>query len=372
MVFLKRSRMERFVASGDNSREGVSVKQEQFGRRRRLPQIVMLGTLAGALALPGVATAVTSQRSFVASYGDDSKPCTTVQPCRGFAAALAATNAGGEIIVLDSAGYGPVTIDKSVTIVAPSGVYAGITVVSGNGITIATNGIDVRLKGLTINGLGGNYGIRVTAGNTVRMEDCTIANISWGVRVDGPVLMDVRASRFDRNASGGIWVQNGATLAVSDSEFIAATNGVFVTSTITATTRASVARSSFVRVSTGLRALGAPTTANVYASISDSTFTGDHTTASGYLAVADCQPAGACIADQVRVAATRNVVTGASVGGIYANANGSTIIATQNTISDSSIGLAGMAGGAIWTLQDNAVYKNTIDTNGVVTDKTYR
>jgi hypothetical protein len=345
--------------------------EEQIGRRT-LPRIVMSATLAAALALPELAMAVTSQRTFVASYGDDLKPCTTAQPCRGFAAALAATSAGGEIVVLDSAGYGPVTIDRSVTIVAPAGIYAGITVGTGNGVTIATAGIDVRLKGLTINGLGGAYGVRVTAGNSLRLEDCTIANIGWGVRADGTVLVDVRATRFDRNSGGGIWVQNGVTLAVSDSEFVAANTGVFATSTTTATTRANIVRSSFVRVNAGLRALGAPTTANVYASISDSMFTGDHTTASGYLVLADCQPAGACIAEQVRVAATRNVVTGASVGGIYANANGSTIIATQNTVSDSAIGLAGAAGGAIWTLQDNAVYKNSIDINGAVTDKTYR
>ena len=88
--------------------------------------------------------------------------------------------------------------------------------------------------------------------------------------------------------------------------------------------------------------------------------------------VADCQPAGSCFSEQVRVVATRNVVTGAYFSGLSANNNGTTIIATQNTVSDSGTGLAGVAGGTIWTLQDNTVYKNAIDTNGAVTDKSYR
>jgi hypothetical protein len=81
-------------------------------------------------------------RTFVASSGKDTHACTRAQPCRGFAAALALTDAGGEIVVLDSAGYGPVTIDKSVSIVAPPGVYAGISVLSGDGITINTPGVN--------------------------------------------------------------------------------------------------------------------------------------------------------------------------------------------------------------------------------------
>ena len=43
------------------------------------------------------------------------------------------TDSGGEIVVLSSGGYGPVLINKSVSIIAPEGIYAGISVFSGSG-----------------------------------------------------------------------------------------------------------------------------------------------------------------------------------------------------------------------------------------------
>ena len=63
--------------------------------------------------------------------------CSLAAPCRGFARAASQTSPSGEgHLVLDSAGYGPVTITKSVSIIAPAGNHAGITVFSGDGITV--------------------------------------------------------------------------------------------------------------------------------------------------------------------------------------------------------------------------------------------
>src|SRR5215472_18109741 len=72
------------------------------------------------------------QRTFVSGGGIDSNPCSRTAPCRTFTQAISQTNAGGEVYVLDSAGYGPFTITKSVAIVAPQGVTAGISVFSGD------------------------------------------------------------------------------------------------------------------------------------------------------------------------------------------------------------------------------------------------
>src|SRR5688572_6672741 len=77
-------------------------------------------------AAPGAASQATAARTFVSTTGSDANPCTNTQPCRNFAAAIAKTNAGGEVVALSSGGYGPFTIDKSVTVSAV-GVYAGIT-----------------------------------------------------------------------------------------------------------------------------------------------------------------------------------------------------------------------------------------------------
>lgn len=97
-------------------------------------------------------------RTFVSGHGSDANPCTLAAPCRSFAQAITQTAAGGEISVLDSAGYGPVTISQSVTITNPGGVEAGITAGSGqNAITInAPTGAEVTLRGLTL--LGGGVG----------------------------------------------------------------------------------------------------------------------------------------------------------------------------------------------------------------------
>jgi hypothetical protein len=54
--------------------------------------------------------AATIQRTFVSTSGSDANPCTATAPCRNFAAALALTSPGGEVVAVTSGGYGPVTI----------------------------------------------------------------------------------------------------------------------------------------------------------------------------------------------------------------------------------------------------------------------
>ena len=134
------------------------------GRRSaRVAVVVMFtGALAAAAGIAGAAT----QRTFVASNGVDTATCTLSAPCRTFATAIANTLPGGEVIVLDSAGYGAATITQSVSIIAPAGIYAGISVFTGDGITIATPGLNVVLRGLAITGLGGQNGIAFLQGPT--------------------------------------------------------------------------------------------------------------------------------------------------------------------------------------------------------------
>jgi hypothetical protein len=113
---------------------------------------VLLGPLS---VQPGLA-----QRVFVAAQGTDSNPCTFALPCRTFQKAHDTVAAGGEINVLDPAGYGPLTIRKSINIQGHG--FSGITVGSGAiGITISAGQFDkVTLHGLLIEGNGvGDRGI---------------------------------------------------------------------------------------------------------------------------------------------------------------------------------------------------------------------
>ena len=71
------------------------------------------------------------QRTFVASTGNDANNCSRANPCRNFQRAHDVVAAGGEVIALDSAGFGTVNINKSVTI-SGEGVRAAISTVGGH------------------------------------------------------------------------------------------------------------------------------------------------------------------------------------------------------------------------------------------------
>lgn len=158
-----------------------------------------------ALALPSQAAAI--GRTFVASFGSDSNRCSLALPCRGFTVALAATDSGGEIVVLDSAGYGAVTIGKSVSISVPTGIYAGVSVLSGDGITVNAIGISVALSNLTINGQGGRDGIRFVQGARLNVVGCQIIGMDRnGVRVEGAGTVVIARSAIRGSAQEGVFV----------------------------------------------------------------------------------------------------------------------------------------------------------------------
>src|SRR5262249_33890761 len=82
--------------------------------------------LVVVLLLHGSVQAARAQtRTYVSGTGYDGNPCTVSQPCRTLQKAVTATAAGGEIYVLNSADYSPVTINKSVTITS-EGAVAGV------------------------------------------------------------------------------------------------------------------------------------------------------------------------------------------------------------------------------------------------------
>ena len=120
--------------------------------------IVAIG-LALAAALQAAPAQAQNTRSFVSPTGSDSNNCTLGTPCRTLQAAFNVTNAGGEIAVLGTAGYGVLTINKAISIVNPGAFEAGIAVPSGGtGIVINAGSTDaISLRGLTIEGAGVGY-----------------------------------------------------------------------------------------------------------------------------------------------------------------------------------------------------------------------
>jgi hypothetical protein len=143
--------------------------------------IVIAAVLAFGAALPTVPAQAQNTRSFVSGLGNDGNACTLAAPCRTFQHAHDQTNAGGEIAVLDSAGYGAVTITKAISIVNPGGVEAGIAVPSGGtGITINAGPNDiVALRGLTLEGAGlGQNGIVFNSGLRLEIIDSVVRNFA--------------------------------------------------------------------------------------------------------------------------------------------------------------------------------------------------
>src|ERR1700712_893737 len=95
--------------------------------------------------------AAQATRTWVSGVGDDANPCSRTAPCKTFAGAMSKTGTGGEINCIDPAGYGTVTITKSMTIDC-TGTFGSILASATTGVTINGAGISVRLRGLSING----------------------------------------------------------------------------------------------------------------------------------------------------------------------------------------------------------------------------
>ena len=225
-------------------------------RRPRTPALfaVVLALASVIAATSGrPAFAVGSQiRTFVASTGSDANPCSRSAPCRTFGAALGQTAGGGEIVALDSGGYGAVTISQAVTIVAAPGIQASISPSSGAAITVNAGASDVvvlrnlylnaqgadtgilyqsaaalHVEQLVINGFT-NYGIimSVATASDLYVADTIVRNSGVAIAlasVSGIANVSIVRALLENNADFGIWAFANARANVKDT--IASGNG---------------------------------------------------------------------------------------------------------------------------------------------------
>ena len=181
--------------------------------------------LSALVVTAGPASAA-SQRTFVASTGIDSGnlTCSLVAPCRSFNVAINNTFPGGEVVILDTAGYGPMTITKSIKVIGPSGVYGGISVTGGanptTGVVINAGDNDVvTLRGLDVSGVPGapplpQIGIAIQNAGAVHIEKSSIGNFTQDggasacIKVVSPRPIKVFVNdSFLRECAVGIWVE---------------------------------------------------------------------------------------------------------------------------------------------------------------------
>ncbi len=140
--------------------------------------IVIAAALACAVTLS--AGPAQAQRVFVSGTGSDGNPCTFASPCRSFQHAHDVASSGGEIDVLDPAGYGALTINRAISIQGHG--FSGVSVPSaGNGITVNAGPTDnVTLNGLLIEGGGVGYnGIVFNSGASLTVTGCVVQNLHY-------------------------------------------------------------------------------------------------------------------------------------------------------------------------------------------------
>jgi len=154
------------------------------------------------------------QRTFVsAETGSDSNNCSRTAPCRNFNAAILLTDAGGEVVALDSGGYGAMTIGQPIQIVAPPGVHAAITAFSGNAVTIDAPSSAVIVGGLTLIGAGATTGILVSNYGSLHIENVNVTGFTdRGLNVQAAGHVTLEASHFMRNGTGVSITSANATI----------------------------------------------------------------------------------------------------------------------------------------------------------------
>ena len=302
-------------------------------RRLRTPALfaaVLALALGFAATSSRPALAVGSQiRTFVASTGSDANPCSRVAPCRTFGAALAQTAGGGEIVALDSGGYGAVTITQAVTIVAAPGIQASISPSSGAAITVnASAGDAVVLRNLYLNAQGGNNGILYQAAATLHVENLVINGFT-----DNGIWMDLASAAELYVADTIVRNVGGSGIYLSSSSGIV------------------VANVSIVRARLENNAYGIVAAANVRASVKDTVASGNSnygfiassTSTLVELNLEGCVASGntwGIYADSSSSTATIRLsncsVTGNALG-ILTGTNGSTLSRGNNTVEGNSI-----------------------------------
>lgn len=159
-------------------------------------------TVAAVFALDATALA---QRTFVSVTGSDANPCSVPLPCRTFDVAHAATSAGGEIVAVDSGGFGTVTITKSIQIIVPPGVHAAIFAASGTAVTISAGTSDVVvLRGLYVSSTGATNGILASSVGRLQLEGTTVQGFVDAVNMTSAGELTVLGCTFRNNSGWGI------------------------------------------------------------------------------------------------------------------------------------------------------------------------
>ncbi len=276
-------------------------------------------------------------RTWVSGVGDDANPCSRTAPCKTFAGAISKTAAGGEINALDPAGFGAVTITKSISIES-EGNLAGILVSGTNGITINAGASDrVVLRGLTFEGIGsGLNGVRILQAGSVFIEDCTINNFA-----DNAV--DVRTS-----ADTNVFIKN---TTIRNNRPTTGNGGVVFTPTGVAVARGVLDNVNIENNRVGLR-INQNSIVTVRDSVISSSINGGITVSSSTAAAI--------------LSIESSTINGNGSHGIRSDGSAAIVRMATTSIFNNNAGLVADSGGQIFSFVNNHVFGNNIDGTATV------
>ncbi len=164
-----------------------------------------------SLAFVTQAHALTT-RTWISVKGVDQAGCGPIAtPCRTLQYAHDNTIVGGEIDVLDSAGYGAITISKAISIVGDGSISGVLGTVSADAITIAAGAADtIVLRGLTIEGAGvASHGVVFNSGGKLDITNCVVQNFTTsGILlrpVSGSPVFVITNTTASHNVQVGLW-----------------------------------------------------------------------------------------------------------------------------------------------------------------------
>jgi hypothetical protein len=291
--------------------------------------VMILGLMLTCLSFTSTALA-DGARSYISATGSDNRPCTRNQPCRTFDGALAKTDAGGEIVAIDTGAYDPTTVTKSITLAAAPGADVAIRANAGNAVTISGNSGDtIVLRGLRLAGPGKNV-----SGTNGVLLDISSPNCCVSVHIENSIISD-----FDKGVQMDLGV--ASQLIVSDTVFRANKTGVYFSVGGAESQGASITHSRFERNDVGLL-----------------TFTGNSVTVSNSTAAANgvafqADPGGKL--DVVKSTITRNG-TGIKSSGGHIRIADCTIAGNGSGVSTST--------GTVSSMGNNMIVNNDIDVAG--------
>lgn len=191
----------------------------------------LFSTIAAVTVFLGALNAAQAQsaRTYVSRSGKDTNACTEASPCRTLQAALAQTQAGGQIYTLGSADYGYLTINKAISIISGRGATGILATSNLSGITVSAGTNDIiNLQGLNIDGASaGANGIVFTSGAALNLKDSVVRGFTTGInfRPTGASSLSATNTLLTNNATAVSFLSVAAsTGALADVQLV--NNGI--------------------------------------------------------------------------------------------------------------------------------------------------